>query len=592
MLSALLASLPCRAQIPAFPDAEGGGAEAIGGRGGSIIEVTNLNNAGIGSLRAACEALGPRIVVFRVSGIIDLTDLIYISNPHLTIAGQTAPGGGITIRGLQNPGNRGTLLYIATNNVMVRYLRLRHGYNDSLLNLNGKNIVLEDGAENIMIDHCSLSWAQDKNFAAWGYNAARPLRNVTVQYSIISEPIRDEFGNATGMIMGGGGDAIARAQTNLDVHHNFFGSNRHRDPLFKGYSGRIINNIVYHYLNYGVGWEGGAQLDIIGNLFKDGPNVSSNKEIAYRDDPDHAVIGTPSLFIEGNRGPNNANPLNNNWVMVEKRTTWATPGTTLDNSLRRTTRLAEVRYPISVQNVDILENTLLPSVGASKRLDSAGKWISNRDAVDVRVISDFNNRSGVFLTSGMNGEAQVGGYPTIAAGIPYPDVDLDGMSDPWETTWFGNTTSKNGKADADSDGYTDVEEFLNGSIPVTTKPVEVWRYDQFGTIVSSGQGADTADPDGDGLDNLQEYVLGGNPIVADSAAFAPAMSWENGVLKLTFNRSRSEVTYIVQGNNTLTGTWTDLATNPGTVGKSVTFTDTVSQTAAAKRFLRLRAIVP
>ena len=454
------------AQVRSFPEAQGAGAAAIGGRGGRIIEVKNLNNSGAGSLREACSATGPRIVVFRVSGIIDLTDLIYIGNPYITIAGQTAPGGGVVVRGIKNPSNRGVLFYIETNNVVIRYMRLRHGYNSSLTNLQGKNIVLSDGAENIIVDHCSMSWAQDKNFSAWGYDTNKPIRNVSIQHCIISEPIEDQYGNATGMLIGGGGDLIAQGQINLDVHHNFYCSNRHRDPLFKGASGRIVNNIAYNYGNYALGWEGGAKLDIIGNIYKDGPVASSNKEIAYRDDPDNAVIGSPSIFILGNKGPHNANPQTDNWPMMEKRTTWQTPGVALNTSLRRTTKQTDGAFPITINTVAELENLMFAEVGAGKRLDADGLLIPNRDAVDTRLINDYKNVKGVFLTSGKGGEAEVGGYPAIAAGTVYTDTDKDGMSDNWEKKYcFNPNDDADGNKDFDSDGYTNVEEFLNGSVP-------------------------------------------------------------------------------------------------------------------------------
>ncbi len=111
--------------VPAFPGAEGFGARSQGGRGGRVIEVINLNDSGPGSLRAAVEAEGPRIVVFRTGGTITLKSGLNITHPFITVAGQTAPGGGITLR--NDPSNRGTPLTISTHDVVVRYLRSRPG---------------------------------------------------------------------------------------------------------------------------------------------------------------------------------------------------------------------------------------------------------------------------------------------------------------------------------------------------------------------------------------------------------------------------------------------------------------------------------
>lgn len=462
----MVANFHVEAQVAAFYGAEGGGAESLGGRGGKIIEVTNLNDAGPGSLREACQSSGARIVVFKVAGIIDLKDLIYIGNPYITIAGQTAPGGGITLRGTQIPDKRGYIFYIESNNIVIRYLRIRLGYNSNFGDLTGKNIVLSDNSYNVIIDHCSMSWAQDKNFSLWGYDASKPIKNVTIQNTIIAEPIEDQYRNATGLLIGGGGDDIAKGQTNLDVHHNFFCSNRHRNPLFKGGTGRIINNIVYNYRNYGMGWEGGAQIDFIGNSFKDGPNPSDNKEIAYRDDPDRAVIGNPSIYIMGNKGPFNPNPLNDNWVMIEKRTTWQTPGVSLNTALRRQNQLPALKYPIMVHTVAQTESDLIAHVGASKRLDENGNFINNRDAVDTRQINTYINNTGKFLTSLKGGEVEVGGYPTIASGTAYTDTDKDGMPDNWEKKYgFNPSNLSDGNEDFDKDGYTNIEEFLNGTNP-------------------------------------------------------------------------------------------------------------------------------
>src|SRR5256885_10648549 len=137
--------------VPAFPGAEGFGANTPGGRGGKVMLVTNLNDSGPGSLRAACDAEGPRLIVFRVAGIIDLKREIKINNPYLTLAGQTAPGDGICLRNYE--------LETRTHDVIIRYLRSRPGI------ASGKEedaIGVGSGSYNVILDHCSATWAVDE----------------------------------------------------------------------------------------------------------------------------------------------------------------------------------------------------------------------------------------------------------------------------------------------------------------------------------------------------------------------------------------------------------------------------------------------
>ena len=159
--------------IPAFPGAEGFGAATPGGRGGRVIAVTNLNDDGPGSLRAACEADGPRIVVFRVSGTITLAKKLIVRNPYLTIAGQTAPGDGICLRNFT--------FVIATHDVVVRYLRSRLGDLTAQID---DSITLARGARNVILDHCSATWSIDEALSLAG-----DVSNVTVQWCLIAEAL-------------------------------------------------------------------------------------------------------------------------------------------------------------------------------------------------------------------------------------------------------------------------------------------------------------------------------------------------------------------------------------------------------------------
>ena len=167
------------AAIPAFPGAEGFGAESVGGRGGRVIEVTNLNDSGPGSLRAAIEANGPRIVVFRVAGVIRLEGTIALRQPYITIAGQTAPGGGITIAGGS--------IQVSTHNVIVRYLRWR-GLGPGLGGRGFISFRAFDNLHDVIVDHCSASWNWDDNIDGWFNDPPKPdMRNITVQNCLIAD---------------------------------------------------------------------------------------------------------------------------------------------------------------------------------------------------------------------------------------------------------------------------------------------------------------------------------------------------------------------------------------------------------------------
>lgn len=186
----VLSAFSAEQELPAFPSAEGWGAQAVGGRGGRILEVTNLNDAGPGSFREAVEASGPRIVVFRVAGIITLEDVVHIRNPYITIAGQSAPGGGILLRGRPHVG---VIIYIRgpkAHDVIIRYLRIRQGKMPEF-HQTGETIQIREG-HNIIIDHVSASWTNDEVVESWRTRSADPAHevyNVTFQRMLIAEPL-------------------------------------------------------------------------------------------------------------------------------------------------------------------------------------------------------------------------------------------------------------------------------------------------------------------------------------------------------------------------------------------------------------------
>ena len=228
-----------RVQHLAFPGAEGYGRFAIGGRGGRVIEVTNLNDDGPGSLRAACDAEGPRNVIFRLGGTIQLKSKIIMNKPYLTVAGQTAPGDGICIKGF-------SFGLSGAHDVIVRYVRLRVG-DESGKTLDGMGAR---NGDHVIYDHCSISWSIDEGFSS------RQAKNITFQRSIIAEALN--LSVHSHYVGTGKGHSFA-ASISGDVgsfHHNLLANCDGRNwSLAGGYdnnahlAGRldIRNNVVYNW---------------------------------------------------------------------------------------------------------------------------------------------------------------------------------------------------------------------------------------------------------------------------------------------------------------------------------------------------------
>jgi hypothetical protein len=438
--------------IPAFPGAEGFGAESAGGRGGEVLFVTNLNDSGPGSLRAAVEADGPRTVIFRVSGTIALKSKLAITKPYITIAGQTAPGDGICLKDHS--------LNISADHVIVRYIRCRPGDNaksesDALSISSGRDII---------VDHCSTSWSVDETLSA---STGGQLGNVTVQWCIISESLHDSIHHKGphgygSLIRGGWGNGYS-FHHNLYAHHyarlprpgNY--NDRSKDP--DGFTLDFRNNVIYNWAGRAAGYNADGsnntnsitKMNFVGNYYQTG--INSKGSLAFSESTKSAKAYFSDNCMNGGY-PDDP------WSLVA-----------FSNFSRADLDAYKQSSPIPappVQTEDAITAyewvlaeagaTLPPVPAFSVR---AVQVRANRDAVDIRIVNDVKNRTGRII----NDEEEVGGWPELKSTEPPQDSDRDGMPDDWEKQYgFDPDEPADRNGDADADGYTNLEEYLNDTI--------------------------------------------------------------------------------------------------------------------------------
>lgn len=445
--------------VPAFPGAEGYGAMTRGGRGGKVILVTNLNDSGPGSLRAACEAEGPRIVVFTVSGTIVLEKRLRISTPYITIAGQTAPGDGICIK--RYP------LSIHASEVIIRYIRVRLGDETD----NDADAISGRYHKNIILDHVSASWSIDETVSIYH------CENVTIQWCLISESLYDA-GHAKG-VHGFGGIWGSNRST---YHHNLLAHHSSRNPRFAsgcGYND-FRNNVVYNW-GYNGAYGGEKQhedsekfnftvVNMVANYYKPGPATRPGK-VSYR------IINPSSANSDDNFGK---------WYVADN-VVHGNPVVTSDNwnggvqPQGGSTHIAGLKLDQPFDAIPIHQQTAEEAYDAV--LDSVGASLPKRDAVDARIVDEthsghatyegvtYKNKRRVPDTSKKCGiidsQKDVGGWPELKS-LPAPlDSDSDGMPDEWEKRYgLDPHDATNSAKDNDNDGYTNIEEYLNGTDPM------------------------------------------------------------------------------------------------------------------------------
>lgn len=271
--------------------------------------------------------------------------------------------------------------------------------------------------------------------------------------------------------------AVADNMTDIDLHHSILANSSHRNPMIKNRSFRFMYNLVYNWSGWALAVHGTGQVDIAGNKFKTGPLYLTESAKAYEieatpiGNSTTATTGTLSLYVTGNVGPHNSDPLADNWGMtrlIDIEANGSAELGALSESYRRLTPLPALPFPITAQNVAAAETAVLAGAGASRRLDCSGNWVSNRDSADTRIVAEYTaGNAGIVPTN----EDAVGGYPTLAAGTACTDTDSDGMPDTYETAKGLNPNSSSDGVTAHVSGYTNLEIYLSGTGGDLTPPV-------------------------------------------------------------------------------------------------------------------------
>ena len=449
LISILIFSNSLSQQL-AFPTAEGFGKYTKGGRGGVVYEVTNLNDSGEGSLRAAVEAKGPRTVIFKISGNIELESPIEIANPYITVAGQTAPGEGVCLK--NHP------LIIDANHVIVRYIRVRPG------DISGQDYdaISSRYRKHIILDHISASWSIDECMSIYHCDS------ITVQWCLVSESL---YGS--NHIKGSHGFGGIWGSNYSTYHHNLLAHHSSRNPRMASGSGYtdFRNNVVYNW-GYNSCYGGEKQqpgnekfnhsvFNIISNYYKPGPATLPG-EVSYR-------IANPSFrndtddfgkwYIAENVIEGETDVSNDNW----------------NGGVQAEISFEKIKLEIPWPSIPILQHGAEESYQAV--LDNVGAILPQRDVIDTRIIKEVRGGYATFeglrykkehqvadsikICGIIDTQNDVGGWPVLNSAPAPKDSDHDGLPDYWEDK---NNMDKDNPDDRNtiaSDGYTMLEEYIN-----------------------------------------------------------------------------------------------------------------------------------
>ena len=427
--------------LPAFPGAEGAGANTSGGRGGDVYYVTNLNDTGTGSLRTGISsATGARTIVFKVSGNIALNSTLTINKPNITVAGQTAPGDGICIQDES--------FNIAANNVIVRHLRTRLGTN----NLAEADGMWINSGTNIIVDHLSASWSVDETLSA-----TTDVANLTVQNCFITESLQNSIhvkgAHGYGGIISGASTTTYTYLRNLYAHHDSRNPRLGSDSQTGVLRLDFRNNVIYDW-GFRAGYSGATnettEMNYVGNYLIAGPATTYN--FAFLSGGDTTTIYQSGNFIDTDKN-GLVNGVNNGWGMF-------------------TGPMTQLGSPLDVPDV----NTDTAGTAYQRVLAQSGAMPWHRDAYDQRMartvlkqtgqLVDFvcaTNFVGDYITNNIGGTNYIGvnPWPILTAAAAPLDTDSDGMPDFWEAALGLATNNAADRNATNSLGYTRLEDYLN-----------------------------------------------------------------------------------------------------------------------------------
>ncbi len=564
----------------AFPEAEGHGKYAVGGRGGDVYKVTNLNNNGPGSLREAIDASGPRTVIFEVSGTINLVGSLKINNPYITIAGQTAPGDGIC---LANSG-----FTIAASHVIIKHLRFRLGDNGHSINGNNypdaDTITINPNGgtiSDIIVDHCSVSWSIDEALSM--FNDGGTTSNVTWSNLIVSHPLSES-------------------------HHS---KGEHSKSVLFNYNSRKVS-FIKNYVT------GGKERHVRMN---EGVTAEIHNNIFYGFHDASAINVGVKLDAENNAWYESGYELAaySNAILKQIGTGYTTESynyTAADNRLHHSGNVTNSTYPPnqltpaiasgwtnnSTRGLDSGYNTLSINAAEAHIIENAGATLPRRDSYDTKLISDYQNNVPAFL---IDTQLEVGGYPVLNSEAAPTDTDNDGMPDAWETERGLNPNNPDDRNVVNTNGYTNLEFYINNidastgtavsvtgvsvspdtatiNIPETvtlTKTIEpadatnqsgVWSSSNTNiatvnanglvTPVSAGEVVITFNSNDGGFSDFGTITVTDTPISVESVSLSPE------TLELNINITETLSALIVPSNATdQTGVWTSSDTNIATI---------------------------
>lgn len=440
-------------EVPAFPGAEGFGRMTTGGRGGRVIYVTNLNDGGAGSLRDAINQTGPRYILFKVSGTIQLKSRLDIKNGNVTIAGQTAPGDGITLRDYP--------VVVDADNVIIRFMRFRMG-----------DAAYQEGDalggrfhKNIIIDHCSMSWSTDECVSFY------TNENTTVQWSIISESLKNSVhgkgAHGYGGIWGG---------KNASFHHILLAHHDSRNPRLGETGGTdfaltdlvdIRNNVIYNWGNNSAYGGEAMNVNMVNNYYKPGPVTTKRERILsidyFKNDvssPIYQVWG--KFYIDGNYVEGSTRATNDNWTYGVYNQFHGSYGTVsqAEKDEMKIEQPHDINNNVTTHTAQKAYELVLNYAGASLV----------RDALDERIVSEVRN--GTFTYEGSNGSTKgiidsqndVGGWPVLNSSEPPVDSSGDGMPDDWKISKGLNPETADANGHQLHSGYENIEIYLNSLI--------------------------------------------------------------------------------------------------------------------------------